>query len=102
MTCIQCGVCCKLFVINLNEAEYFSGKYKTIFADFGIMEFEEAELTGANLLEQQEDDSCIYLKESKCSIHEIRPQACRNFFCDSKDPWFIPMIEKINKAKQKK
>ena len=102
MMCEQCGVCCKLFVINLNKKEYFSGKYKTIFAKFGKFEFVEAELTGANLLDQKEDGSCIYLKQGKCSIHNFRPQVCRNFFCDSKDPWFIPMIEKINNAKQKK
>ncbi len=97
MGCNQCGVCCKLFVINLNEEEYKSGKYKTIFEGFGLMDFEEAELTGANLLAQNEDESCIYLKEGKCSIHENRPQSCRNFFCDSNDPWFQPMIEKIRK-----
>ena len=100
MTCQQCGVCCKLFVINLTEAEYLSGKFKTVFSDFGMMEFQEAELTGANLLEQKEDDSCIYLQEGKCSIHEWRPQSCRKFFCDSNDPWFQPMIEKIDRAKK--
>ncbi len=101
MSCQQCGVCCKLFVINLNEEEYLSGKFKTVFEEFGLMDFEEAELTGANLVAQQEDESCIYLKEGRCSIHFDRPQVCRNFFCDSDDPWFKPMIEKIEKAKLK-
>jgi Fe-S-cluster containining protein len=99
MDCNQCGVCCKLFVINLNEEEYKSEKYDTIFAEFGIMDFEEAELTGANLLAMNEDDSCIYLKEGKCSIHQDRPKVCRAFFCNSKDPWYQPMIEKIKKYK---
>ena len=101
MQCNQCGVCCKLFVINLNEEEYKSGRYKTIFKEFGLVDFEEAELTGANLLAQHEDESCIYLQDGKCSIHEQRPQACRKFFCESKDPWFQEMIEKIKKYKQK-
>jgi len=86
-------------VINLNKEEYKSNKYKTIFEGFGKMEWEEAELTGAHLLAQKEDESCIYLKEGKCSIHQDRPQACRNFFCDSKDPWFKKMIMKIKKYK---
>ncbi len=99
MHCDQCGVCCKLFVINLNEEEYKSKKYKTVFEEFGLVEFREAELIGANLLAQKEDDSCIYLKDGKCSIHHDRPQSCRRFFCDSKDSWFKSMIKKIKKYK---
>ena len=102
MECYSCGVCCKLFVINLNKEEYNSGKYKTIFEEFGKMDFSEAELTGGNLLAQNEDESCIYLQEGKCSIHHRRPQVCRDFFCKSKDPWFKPMIEKIEKYKKDK
>lgn len=101
MKCDQCGECCKLFMINLNEQEYKSGKYKTIFAEFGFVnDFEEVELTGANILAQKEDESCIYLREGKCSIHKNRPQCCRNFFCNSKDLWFKEMIDKINKHKE--
>ena len=99
MECSQCGICCKLFVINLNKEEYESEKYKTIFEEFGLMDFEEAELTGANLLAQHLDESCIYLQDGKCSIHDTRPQVCRAFFCKSKDPWFQSMIEKIMKYK---
>ncbi|MFH1828845.1 MAG: YkgJ family cysteine cluster protein [Nanoarchaeota archaeon] len=99
--CNQCGVCCRLFVINLNEEEYNSRKYKTIFEEFGIVDFEEAELTGANFIAQNEDDSCIYLKDNRCSIHERRPQSCRKFFCDSKESHFKNMIDKINLCKVK-
>ena len=102
MGCHSCGVCCKLFMINLNEEEYLSGKYKTVFEEFGMVGFSEAELTGANLLDQQEDGSCIYLKKGKCSIHQDRPQVCRDFFCDSEEEWFQPMIEKIRKYKERK
>ena len=103
MKCSQCGVCCKLFVINLNEEEYRSGRYNTIFAEFGIVkDFAEAELIGANLLAQKENtETCIYLQEGKCSIHDFRPQACRNFFCDSEEEWCQGMIEKIKRHKEK-
>ena len=99
MNCSACGVCCKLFVINLNKEEYESGKYKTVFAEFGRMDFFESELVGGNLLKQNEDESCIYLVDGKCSIHEYRPLVCRDFFCDSDDEWFQPMIEKIENYK---
>lgn len=99
MNCDQCGVCCKLFVINLNEEEYFSGKYKTILEEHGVVDFKEAELTGRNLLAQNDDESCFYLKDGKCSIHDMRPQVCRDFFCKSKDPWYKEMIDKIERYK---
>lgn len=102
MVCLQCGVCCKLFLINLDEEEYFSEKYQTVFDEFGTVEFEEAELTGANILKQKEDDSCIYLEKGKCSIHETRPKSCRAFFCDSKEEIFQSMIEKIKNPKHLK
>ena len=99
MECSQCGVCCRLFIINLTEEEYRSGRYKTMFDEF-VPDFEEAELVGANILAQKEDrKTCIYLKDNKCSMHYDRPQSCRNFFCDSKDPKFRKMIEEIEEYK---
>ena len=93
MKCAQCGVCCKLFLVNLAEEEYKSGRYKTVFDEF-VEEFEEAEMVGANIIEQKEDGSCIYLEDHKCSIHDERPKSCRNFFCDSKEKRFRKMIVK--------
>ena len=101
LTCSQCGVCCKLFLINLNEEEYLSGKYQTVFEEFGLVEFKEAELTGANILEQKEDGSCVYLENFRCSIHKKKPIVCRNFFCDSKEDGFKSMIQKIKCAKSR-
>jgi Fe-S-cluster containining protein len=102
MECLQCGICCKLFVINLNKEEYNSKQYKTIFEDFGhVQDFEEAELIGANLLAQKEDGkTCIYLENKKCSIHHRRPKCCQAFFCDSDQEWSQSMIKKINLYKQ--
>ena len=98
MKCSQCGICCRLFVINLTEEEYKSRKYKTQFEEFGLTEdFKEAEFCGANIITQKEDGSCIYLKNKKCSIHKTRPEACRKFFCT--DPKFKTMIEKIKDYK---
>ncbi len=97
--CSQCGVCCRLFLINLTEEEYKSGRYETMFDEF-VSDFEEAEIVGANILKQNKDKSCVYLRNGKCFIHSFRPQSCRNFFCDSKDPKFKEMIEKIKEYKR--
>jgi Fe-S-cluster containining protein len=59
--------------------------------------FSEAVSCGAHFLKQKKDGSCWYLKSNICSIHAIRPQACRNFFCTSKAKKFKTMIEEINK-----
>ena len=99
MKCDQCGVCCKLFLINLTEEEYKSKFYKTQFEEFGLIEdFQEAEMCGANIITQKEDDSCIYQKDNQCSIHTKRPEACKAFFCKSNNPKFKVMIEEIKKS----
>ena len=93
MSCSQCGVCCKLFLINLTEEEYNSKRYKTQFEEFGLIKnFKQAEECGANIITQNNDGSCIYLKADACSIHKIRPEACREFFCTSKDERFRDML----------
>ncbi len=98
--CDACGVCCKLFLINLTEEEYKSGSYKTQFQVFGQVDnFVEAEQDAVNIIEQKEDGSCIYLSDGKCSIHNMRPQSCRKFFCNSKDEKYKTMIEKIKEFK---
>jgi Fe-S-cluster containining protein len=97
--CSGCGVCCKLFLINLSKKEFKSNKYKTQFKRLGAMTFAKAESCGANILEQKEDGSCFYLKDTKCSIHKTRPEACKAFFCSSKSKAFKEMIKDINKSK---
>ena len=100
MKCSQCGVCCKIFLINLTEDEYKSGRYKTMFDEY-IDDFEKVEMVGANILSQNKDEECIYLKDNKCSIHKERPRSCMNFFCDSKEDGFQKMIEEIQNYKKK-
>ena len=98
MKCNQCGICCKLFYINLSKEEYKSKKYKTQFDEFEFVEdFEEAELCAANIITQKKDGSCIYLKDGQCLIHSTRPVSCRNFFC--KDNKFKSMNKKIKDYK---
>jgi Fe-S-cluster containining protein len=100
--CSQCGLCCRLFLINLTEEEYKSGKYKTQLGEFGLVDaFAQATACGSNILKQKKDGSCIYLKKNKCSIHKTRPQSCREFFCSSKQKKFQGMIKEIEKINLK-
>lgn len=69
-----------------------------MFDEF-VEDFEEAELIGANLLAQKEDGSCIYLKDTLCSIHDKRPEVCKPFFCDSKKEQFKEMIKIVEDFK---
>ena len=100
-TCFECGICCKLFLINLNEEEYNSLRYKTQFEEFGLVkDFLEAEMCGSNIIKQHEDGSCFYLEKGKCSIHSSRPKACQAFFCNSKKKTFKEMIRMIDEYKK--
>ena len=97
--CSQCGLCCRLFLVNLTEEEYRSGKYKTQFEEFGLIDdFRKAATWGASTIKQKKNGICFYLKKNKCSIHKIRPQACREFFCTSKLKKFRKMIEILKNA----
>ncbi|MFC1789948.1 YkgJ family cysteine cluster protein [Patescibacteria group bacterium] len=96
--CFQCGLCCRLFLVNLTEKEYYSKKYTTQFGKMGLISnFEKAAACGANTLKQKKNGSCFYLQENRCSIHQTRPQVCREFFCTSKLKRFKKMIVQINK-----
>ncbi|MEI6498858.1 MAG: YkgJ family cysteine cluster protein [bacterium] len=99
--CEQCGVCCKLFAINLNATEYHSHQYETIFPyskDFD--KFSDISKYGLNLVAQKSDGSCIYLENNFCKIHLTRPQVCRKFFCGSKNKQFVQMQQIIKKHKK--
>lgn len=103
--CDQCGVCCTLFLINLSKKEYYTGLYKTELEKFGLIEnFKLASECGANIIKQKKDGSCYYLKKNKCSIHKIRPNVCREFFCVTKSKKFKKMVDlikaKINTTKK--
>jgi Fe-S-cluster containining protein len=98
MECNMCGDCCRVFLINLTESEYRSGTYQTIFQEYGFIDdFEKVTEIGANFLAKNLDESCIYLKDNKCSIHTTRPQVCRPFCCDSTDFQFKGMIDEIKR-----
>jgi len=98
--CNSCGLCCKLFYINLSEKEYRSGRFRTIFSHINkIDDFKLAKSCGANLLTKKENGECVYLKGNRCRIHADRPEVCRSFYCTSKAKRFQEMIKIINQAR---
>ena len=101
--CNGCGLCCELFYINLSKKEYTSGKYLTMFKEYGEMKyFSEVKSCGANLLAKKEDGSCVYLVNKMCGIHDDRPMVCRDFFCTTKAKKFQGMVKIIEKKDSKK
>jgi Fe-S-cluster containining protein len=100
--CNQCGVCCKLFLINLSEAELLSGIYDTQLSGYTARDnFKTVEKYGGNILRKNADGSCIYLYNNRCSIHAHRPKVCRNFFCDSRLKKYREMNRQISEALKK-
>lgn len=98
-SCNSCGLCCKLFYINLSKKEYFSGEYQTILGDHGVVKnFAIAKESGANLLAKKSDGSCVYLVDNQCRIHKTRPVVCRDFYCTTKAKKFEGMVEIIREA----
>jgi Fe-S-cluster containining protein len=102
-SCNGCGLCCKLFLINLSKEEYQSGKYRIMFEQYGLMaDFGEAKKCGANLLAKKDDGSCIYLDGNQCGIHADRPKVCQAFFCTSKAKKFQSMVKIIKENDSQK
>ncbi|MBI2310408.1 YkgJ family cysteine cluster protein [Candidatus Collierbacteria bacterium] len=102
-SCNGCGLCCRLFLINLSKEEYQSGKYRTMFEKFGHLgDFNEAKKCGANFLAQKADGSCVYLEGNECSIHADRPKVCQDFFCTTKAKKFAGMVKIIKENDQQK
>lgn len=99
-SCNGCGLCCKLFYINLSKEEYYSGGFETILQEHGqIEDFKLAKESGANLLAKKDDGSCVYLQpNNECGIHAKRPGVCRDFFCTSKAKKFKGMVEIVKAA----
>lgn len=68
-----------------------------MFEKFGIIEnFSKAKKYGINILAQNEDNGCVYLKNNSCSIYKDRPRVCREFFCTSKSKKFEKMRQLLS------
>lgn len=81
-----CGaLCCYVHLVQLSEEEARSGRYlyKEASLECNCSICRALLARGEKyILKKRPDAGCIYLTEqSRCSIYEYRPRACREFTC---------------------
>jgi len=91
------GRCCKYPAMTKREFKTIRKKYG-VPKNTTIVKIED--LPGANGMSPVWDDgTCVYLKDGKCSVYEIRPHVCRIY---GTDPEVLPCEylypEKANKT----
>ena len=81
-TCQKCGACCTgdpgIVQLTVNEAQKIAA-----FLEKEIDEMVGEELVvyknGYRLYEDSESGACVFLKEGKCHIYELRPMQCKTW-----------------------
>ncbi|MDP3920956.1 MAG: YkgJ family cysteine cluster protein [Candidatus Omnitrophota bacterium] len=98
--CQRCNRCCRTpgFVFLTFEdtkriAAHFGLDTDAFMSKYGAYE------QGRRVLNVNPDDSCIFLDESGCSIHQIKPKQCRDFPRVWRDPEAFDYCEGIKKIK---
>jgi len=71
---VNCIECCVKLSPYLTPSEFASGKYIYTLIDTGNQ-------SQPAFVIPRTDDGCVYLKNKKCTIYDIRPKACRQFDC---------------------
>ncbi|MHA1309688.1 MAG: YkgJ family cysteine cluster protein [Candidatus Helarchaeota archaeon] len=102
--CVKCGNCCrnKNLIVTITHYDllkiYYTLKLNSIDDLLDIVAFYEIDINDKELLKRliypefiinnkycilglnkNNDGSCIYLKDNKCTIYKIRPKICRIF-----------------------
>lgn len=75
-----CSNCCKsggVVAVSEEEARHVAQYLKLSIAEF-LKKFTRSEGKKIYLIEQEIPD-CIFLKNEKCTIYEVRPLQCRTF-----------------------
>lgn len=81
--CQKCGTCCRLFVfsgVKLEEDElgiFLSELSNMDCASEQIKQIEE--MQALQMVGEMPPRACIFLVEDLCSIHEVRPNRCREY-----------------------
>lgn len=81
--CHGCGNCCRGDgYVFLEDAEI---RRLAVYLDLSVEEFTERYTrtieSGRLVLKDQDDadKSCVFLKENRCTVHEAKPDQCRDF-----------------------
>ena len=80
-TCKKCGNCCRwegYIYVNRGDVERICDFLQIDRATFR-KEYLNPEPHILPNLKLKENSECIFLKENKCSIYEVRPQQCEDF-----------------------
>ena len=93
-SCLCCGNCCRFKVIHMDE-----GDVERI-GKAGHKDFYR-KVDGETIL-RRVNGKCVFQRDDKCSIHEIKPEVCRNFpFYKMYGVWWCnrasmcPAVEKL-------
>lgn len=70
---LECSVCCKTAPADLNEDEY------KLLMKAGYRDFAYPVGFGIYQMKEKVGGGCIFLKDYKCEIHDMRPVSCRAF-----------------------
>ena len=70
--CETCSARCCRKKTPLDPYEHLSGWYQVDVADNAVM------------LRRNQDGSCCYLVDNRCSIYGFRPIVCREYSCDGR------------------
>jgi len=70
---LECSVCCKTAPADLNEDEY------KLLMKAGYRDFAYPVGFGIYQMKERVGGGCIFLKDYKCEIHDMRPVSCRAF-----------------------
>jgi len=70
--CLMCGNCCRFSIIDLNKEDI-----KRIEGE-GFRDFYEKSRLG-NYRLKRHNGKCVFQKDDKCPINEIKPDVCRKF-----------------------
>lgn len=79
--CLRCHECCKkpgYVYLNQQEAEacaVFLGLNPFEF----INRFCDLQDRRRLVLKRREDESCIFLSDNGCAVHDVKPKQCRDF-----------------------
>jgi len=69
--CKQCGECCKIVVkVSNNEINRIKQQGHKDF-------LEKDPIKGKGYALKRINGNCVFLKDNKCEIYEIRPEICR-------------------------
>ncbi|OGW81480.1 MAG: hypothetical protein A3G33_07875 [Omnitrophica bacterium RIFCSPLOWO2_12_FULL_44_17] len=80
-SCAQCGTCCRqsgFVYLTAGEAATIAG---ALIEDIYEFNRKYCDLLDRQklVLKKHPDETCVFLKETKCEIYSVRPQQCRDF-----------------------